>query len=372
MSSFPHPSSWFFWIQQRAQALGLDAVGVMRPQPGPERKRFQEWLRRGFAGEMGYLARDPQRRTDPRKVFPDVQSILVVAMNYYPGPRQALLEDATRGYIANYALGRDYHRVLYKRLRTLLREMQTHLSPQIQGRIYVDTGPLLEKALGERAGLGWIGRHTNLILPRKGSWYFLGTILLNCPLPEHRPASHHCGRCTRCMDICPTGAIVAPYVLDARRCIAYLTIEFRGTIPTELRPLMGNRIFGCDDCQWVCPWNRFAQKTREMAFQPRAAWDQRTLIQWMTLDDAGFQREFQGTPIRRLRRGPFLRNVAVALGNGKDPKAIPVLQRALRDPDPLIREHSAWALQQIQRHLEVPPPSNALKEERRWIHEPVP
>ena len=369
MSAVPK-AQWLPWIQERAAALGLEAVGVVPPEPGPERARFLQWLHQGLGGEMAYLYRDPHRRTDPRVVLPGVQSILLVAMNYYPGHRASLLEDPTRGYIANYALGRDYHRILQKRLQQLLREMQVHLSPEIQGRVYVDTGPLLEKALAERAGLGWIGKHTNLILPRKGSWYFLGALLLNCPLPTQEPGRNHCGRCTRCIDVCPTRAIVAPYVLDARRCIAYLTIEYRGPIPEALRPQMGNRIFGCDDCQWVCPWNRFARKTREMAFLPRGDWDQRSLIQWMELDEAGFHHTFAGTPVRRLKRGPFLRNVAVALGNSRDPQALPVLKRALRDPDPLVREHSAWAIQQIQRHRapRLPETRTALQE-RRLVYE---
>lgn len=355
-------------IRATARHLGFDACGFARAERHPDGERLRAWLERGDHGTMRWMARDPERRSDPRAVQPGVRTVIAIAASYFRGGWQDAAADdgvgaagqggdaahgATadpgppRGRIARYAWGRDYHR----RMRRRLRALGTALSSRVPGArwvAYVDTGPVLDRAWAERAGLGWIGKNTNVILLPRGSWFFLGEILTDAEIPPDPPARDHCGRCTRCIPACPTGAITAPYHLDARRCISYLTIEHRGPIPPELRPLIGTRIFGCDDCQEVCPWNRFATPTANPDFAERPEQQTPELIPLLALTEAAFRARFEGTAILRARRAGFLRNVAVALGNLRDPRAVAALGRVLEhDPDPVVRGHAAWSLGRI-------------------------
>ena len=323
-------------IKAMALALGFDLVGITAPHPLAHADRYRTWFAQGFAGEMGYMTREVEKRVDPSRVLPGVRSIIVLGMNYHTAPE--LPQDARlRGWISEYAWGHDYHALLGKQLEALATFIRDVAGPEMQARWYVDTGPILERELAWRAGLGWPGKNTNLINRGLGSWLFLGVILLDRELLYDAPATAHCGTCTRCLDACPTGAFVGPGMLDARRCISYLTIELRGPIPRELRPLMGTHIFGCDICQAVCPWNRKAPVTSHAAFWPRAGYAAPELIPLLGLSEEDFRSQFRDSPIRRAKRRGFLRNVAVALGNLQDPRAIPALTAALRDPEPLIR-----------------------------------
>jgi len=333
-------------IKARAHALGFDMVGVTSADPLAAVDRYQAWLAQGFAGEMGYMARNPDKRADPRQVLPGAQSIVVLGMNYHTRP-QAPQDARLRGWISRYAWGQDYHTLMGKQLEALVAFIRSIAGAEVQARWYVDTGPILERELAWRAGLGWVGKNTNLIDRRIGSWVFLGVILLDRELTYDEPATVHCGSCTRCLVACPTDAFVAPGVLDARRCISYLTIELRGAIPRELRPLLGTHIFGCDICQAVCPWNRKAPEATDPAFQPRAGFAAPELIPLLSLSEEAFRERFRGSPVRRTKRRGLLRNVAVALGNLHDPRAIPALAQALYDPEPLVRGHVAWALGRI-------------------------
>ena len=330
-------------ITTAATALGFDLVGVTSAAPLAHGGRLHAWVAQGFAGEMGYMSRDVERRVDPSRVLPDVCSIIVLGMNYYtsPGVPEA---SPGRGWIARYSWGQDYHAVLGDKLKALVGFIREVEGADVQARWYVDTGPILERELAWRAGLGWPGKNTNLINRRLGSWLFLGAILLNRELVYDAPATAHCGTCTRCLVACPTGALVAPGVLDARRCISYLTIELRGPIPRELRPLLGTHIFGCDICQAVCPWNHKAPESSEPAFLPRAGFAAPELIPLLGLSDDEFHARFRGSPITRAKRRGLLRNVAVALGNLRDLRALPALEAALHEADPLVRSHAAWAL----------------------------
>lgn len=294
------------------------------------------------------MARDPERRGDPRRTLPEARTVISVGIGYYRGewPR-AEDRSSLRGRIARYAWGRDYHKRVRKRLIRLARAIGA-LQPAARFVAYVDTGPCLDRAWAERAGIGWIGKNTNVIVKGAGSWLFLGELLTDLDLAADRPARNYCGTCARCIAACPTGAIVGPNELDARRCISYLTIEHRGPIPLELRPGIGVRIFGCDDCQEVCPWNRFATPTAEPDFAPRPDQQTPSLLPLLELDAEGFAARYGGTAIRRAGRGRFVRNVAVALGNLGDARAVPALGRALlHDEDPLVRSHAAWALGRI-------------------------
>jgi epoxyqueuosine reductase len=294
---------------------------------------------------MRWMAREPTRRSDPRVALPGARTVISVAWSYYRGdwPEGTGL----RARIARYAWGRDYHKRLRRRLHRLAAAIRA-IEPSVRYLAYADAGPVLDRAWAERAGIGWIGKHTNVILKGAGSWHFLGEILTDLELPPDPPARNYCGSCSRCISACPTGAIVAPYQLDARLCISYLTIEHRGAIPLALRPAIGTRIFGCDDCQEACPWNRFAVKTANPDFAERP--DQQTpeLIPFLDMDDAAFTERYQGTALRRAGRDRFVRNAAIALGNLGDPRATPALGRALQDdPDPVVRGHAAWALGRI-------------------------
>lgn len=326
--------------------------------------RLQQWLTAQMHGSMAWLARDPERRSDPTRVVPEARTVLVVARNYYTG--HPATEDPVTARISRYAWGDEYHEILGKAVRRLYDRIG-ELSPGAAGRYYVDTGPVMEKAWAEVAGLGWIGKHTNVIRRGEGSWFFLGAILLDIELDYGKPARDHCGTCTACIDVCPTGAIVAPYVLDARRCISYLTIENRGPIPREFREPIGNRVFGCDDCQDVCPWNRFAVSgASAAAFAPRPGNRAPLLMELFQLDINEFRVRFRNSPVKRAKFEGFRRNVAVALGNSGDPRAVAPLCRALRQDSPLIRGHCAWALGQ----LGGPDAAQALRAARENEQEP--
>lgn len=329
-------------IREAAIAEGFDRIGIAEVGPGPAADRLRQWTAAGMHGSMEWLARNPDRRADPRRVVDGARTVLVATRSYWTGDPIALEPDRAR--ISRYAWGDEYHDVLGAGIRNLYHRIE-ELIPGVRGRYYVDTGPVMEKAWAEAAGLGWIGKHTNLISVGEGSWFFLAAIILDVALPPDRPARDHCGTCTACIDVCPTAAIIAPYVLDARRCISYLTIENRGPIPRELRPAMGNHVFGCDDCQDVCPWNRFARESAAArAFAPRSGLAAPALVELLALDAQEFARTFRGSPVKRARRRGLLRNVAVALGNSGDPAAVPALVRALADEEALVRGHSAWAL----------------------------
>ena len=343
-------------IRSRARELGFDAVGIAPVGPSAHGEAYERWVAAGHAGEMAYLGREDAvaKRKDPSLVVPNARSAVVVAKNYFVQDEPMAAPDPSRGIFARYARNDDYHEVLKPRLIELQEWIDRELLP-VGGRAYVDTGPVLERELAQRAGLGWFGRNTMLIQPQRGSYFFLGVVLLDVELDYDEPFEReHCGTCQRCIGECPTGALLgrdesgAPR-MDARRCISYLTIELRGPIPRELRPLIGNRIYGCDICQEVCPHNnlRFVQLTSEEAFWPRQGVHGTRLIELMAMDQAEFSRRFKSSPVKRAKRRGLLRNVAVALGNWGSPEAVPVLTRALDDDEPLIRGHSAWALGQI-------------------------
>jgi epoxyqueuosine reductase len=344
-------------IRARAREAGFDAVGIAPAHPSAHAEAYARWVAAERHGDMGYLAREDAvaKRADPARVVPDARSAVVVAANYFPGgdasDEQA---DPARAVFARYARNEDYHDLLRARLIELQQWIDAELVP-VAGRAYVDTGPVLERELAQRAGLGWAGRNTMLIQPARGSYFFLGVILLDVELAYDEPFTRdHCGTCTSCLPACPTGALLgrdesgAP-VMDARLCISYLTIELKGPIPRELRPLIGNRIFGCDICQEVCPFNtfKFVQVTSEEAFWPRQGVHGAKLIELMGMDQAEFSRRFKGSPVKRAKRRGLLRNVAVALGNWGSPEAVPLLAAALNDEEPLIRGHAAWALGRI-------------------------
>jgi epoxyqueuosine reductase len=332
----------------RAHQLGFDRVGVTPAAPPPrDLAAYRAWLDRGDHAGMGYMARPDrvERREDPTVILPGARSVVTVAVNYYPGPPPLVLDDALRGRVSNYAWGKDYHDWILPRLERLGDWIVAEAGAK-RYRAYVDTGPVLERAFAARAGLGFVGKNTCLIAPRLGSWIFLGVVLVDVDLQlVGEPLPPRCGTCTRCLDACPTGALAAPHRLDARRCISYLTIEHKGAIPLELRPRMGTWIFGCDVCQLVCPWHRFAEPTSVRAFRSRGT--ERvlpSLLDLMKLSESGFRRRFRGTPLLRTGRERVLRSAAVALGNLADPRAVPILQSALTDNAPLVRGHAAWAL----------------------------
>lgn len=293
---------------------------------------------------MAYLTRDPSRRLDPRSVFPEAQSLIVVAMNYHNETVTPEWISSANGVIAQYARGLDYHDILKEKLETLAAFVRSQVDEPVKTRVYVDTGPLLERDYATAAGLGWYGKHTNLIHKKQGSWLLLGELLIDLVLEYDRPATSHCGSCTRCIDACPTAAILKPYVVDSRRCLSYLTIELKGAIPEEYREAIGNHIFGCDICQDVCPWNRKAPFSSEDSFDSRPWTDTPPLAAFLRWTHEEFRHKFKGSPIKRAKRRGFLRNVAVALGNSGDQTAVSPLIEALLDEEPLVRSHAAWAL----------------------------
>ena len=332
-------------LENAARNLKFDGFGIARPNIPHAVEKYQRWLALQYEGEMGYMSRWAEKRADLDKVLPGVQSVICLRTNYFPKSKDmTFLDDTGQGDISLYALNEDYHDVLTPRLKQLEEIIHQEFSG-CQTKVYVDTGPVLEKPLAQKAGIGWVGKHTNLISEGIGSWYFLSEILTDIRLPESLEAVDRCGTCRDCIDICPTKAIIAPYVLDSRRCISYLTIELKGVIPLEFRQALGNRIYGCDDCQIVCPWNSYAVKTEDETFHERDGI--RRLMDLIRLDDEGFRRRFRKSPIKRIKRRGLLRNVAVALGNSGSSEAIPPLIEVLRDKEPLIRAHAVWALGQL-------------------------
>jgi epoxyqueuosine reductase len=333
-------------IAQWARELGFAATGVADLSLDEHLAHLEQWLADRFHGEMDWFVRHLAIRRDPQQLQPGALRAVLVRMDYLPpaAPMAGVLADGERAYVSRYALGRDYHKLVRGRLAKLAGRIAAEAAPHGY-RVFTDSAPVLEKALAEKAGLGWIGKHTLLINRSAGSWFFLGGFLTDLPLPVDAPGSAHCGSCSACIDICPTRAIVAPYRVDARRCISYLTIELDGSIPEDLRPLMGNRVFGCDDCQLVCPWNRYAQPTGERDFLPRHGLDSITLVDLFGWDEATFLRNTEGSAIRRAGYANFLRNVAVALGNApRSAAAQRALESRREDPSPVVREHVAWAL----------------------------
>ena len=343
-------------IRDEAGRLGFDMVGIAPVGPSEHAAYYEAWLAAGNHGEMSYLSRADavERRVRPQEAWPTLRSAVVVALNYYVDGDDSA--DPSKGIVARYARGRDYHKVMKSKLLRLLEFIELQVGRELPAaRAYVDTGPVLERELARRAGLGWFGRNTMLVNPQRGSYFFIGTLLLELELAADAPFdAERCGTCSACVSACPTGALMgrnedgAP-MIDARRCISYLTIENRDAIPRELRPLIGNRIFGCDICQEVCPWNapKFIALTRERDFSERTGMDGRQLMELMSMDEAKWDEFSRGSPIRRAKRAGFLRNVAVALGNWGSAEAVPVLTTALADDEPLVRAHAAWALGRI-------------------------
>jgi len=350
-------------IKEAAQRLGFELVGISPMRPAPHEQSFAQWLREGLAGNLDYMQRTESLRRDPRELVPWAVSIISVGMNYYSGYSRPVDSSEPRGWISRYAWGDDYHNVMKGKLEALLESIGQFRDGNIQGKVFVDSGPVLERDFAGIAGLGWIGKNTHLISPKKGSWFFLGELFVDLPLAYDRPIRDRCGRCDLCLKACPTGAFVGPYVLDARRCISYLTIELKDWMPRSLRPLVGNHIFGCDICQEVCPYNVKALPTAEIAFQPRSGLHAPELIAFLSLSEAEFRQRFRASPILRAKRRGFLRNVAVALGNLKALDAVPALIRSLDDEESVVRGHVAWALGQIGAQTALDPLHRRLRAE---------
>ena len=334
-------------ISQRALQLGFDACRFTTARPPDHAAEFQRWLQAGFHGQMDYLARNAHKRIAPAEVLDTAKTIISLAASYTPPSAGDPPPTGTAGEIARYARYGDYHKVLGGRLKDLTAFVSS-LGGGARSLWYVDTGPLLERDLAERAGLGFIGKHTNLISRKLGNWFFLSEIITTLELEADAPEKNRCGSCRRCIDACPTAAITAPFQLDARRCISYLTIELKGAIPEELRALIGNRIYGCDDCLAACPWNRFARQGAMMRPHYRPDMAAPDLLELLSMDEAAFEQRFAGTPIRRAKRRGLLRNVCVALGNCGDEAALPALERAAADAEALVAEHARWAITCIQ------------------------
>ncbi len=335
-------------IKQWGKNLGFQEVGITDIQLTEAEQHLQRWLQNGFNGSMNYMVRHGELRSRPDRLLPGTVRVISVRLDYLPEPvntSDQVLNNPIKAYISRYALGRDYHKLMRKRLQRLADQISNEIGP-FGYRAFVDSAPVLEKALAEKAGLGWIGKHTNLINKNAGSWFFLGEIYVDLPLPIDIPATEHCGRCTTCMDVCPTKAIIGPFQLDARRCISYLTIELKGSIPIEFRDDIGNRIYGCDDCQALCPWNKFAKISQESDFQPKHGLDTPQLITLFSWNENEFLEKTKGSAIRRIGHQNWLRNIAVALGNApSDKKVIAALTARRDDPSELVREHVRWALQ---------------------------
>ena len=332
-----------------AHEVGFDSCHVADCAAPTHATEFREWLRDGAHGEMDYMRRGEEGRCDPQKLLAGAKSIVVLALNYFQGEKVRRSEATATGRIARYAWGNDYHDVITAKLNKIDNFLRQFGGEQ---RCYVDTGPVLERDHAAQAGIGWHGKSTMLIDPRLGTWFFLGEILTTLELPPDAPQADRCGTCERCITACPTGAITAPHRLDARRCISYLTIELKGSIPLELRSLIGNRIFGCDDCLNACPWNRFAQASRETAFSARRSTTDMSLRDYLKLTDREFRHLFRNSPIKRVKWRGFLRNVCVALGNVGDMSDLAALEHAASDSERLIAEHAEWAIKQIRRRCE--------------------
>jgi len=344
----PTPAQLSLRIRQLAREAGFQRCGISGIELGEDEAHLLDWLGKGLYGTMEWMARHGAMRARPQELLPGTMRVISVGLDYGhkdDAEAWATLDDAGRAYVARYALGRDYHKLMRNRLQKLADRVAAEIGP-FGYRAFVDSAPVLERALARNGGLGWIGKHTCLIDRDGGSWFFLGEIYVDLPLPIDAPASAHCGTCTRCIDVCPTAAIIAPYRLDARRCISYLTIEHDGAIPLEMRPLMGNRIYGCDDCQLVCPWNKFARRTDEPDFRARNNLDTATLPELFAWEEDEFLQRTEGSPIRRSGHERWLRNIAVALGNAApSPAALQALESRRTHDSELVREHVQWALQ---------------------------
>lgn len=345
-------------IKRKGRELGFQQVGITDTNLADHEKHLFNWLGKGYHGDMAYMAKHGTKRSRPEQLVPGTIRIIMVRMDYLPPDPDTLsvLNNPELGFIARYTLGRDYHRLLRKRLQRLATSIEQAIG-SFNYRVFTDSGPVLEKALAEKAGLGWIGKHTVLINPKAGSWFFLGTLYTDLPLPTDEPHTFHCGSCQACINICPTQAIIGPQQLDARRCISYLTIEYRGIIPIEFRKKMGNRIFGCDDCQLTCPWNKFAKPTQEEDFFDKRNLSRPKLLELFSWDEEKFLKMTEGSAIRRTGYEAWQRNISIALGNA--PYALEVIQ-ALRDrisdSSPLVKEHIEWAITEQQhksRQLEI-------------------
>jgi epoxyqueuosine reductase len=349
-------------IREQALAAGFDAVGFAAARLNDEaRAGLREFIVRGYHGDMGWLALTAERRDDPRTLWPEARTVVVLGVNYGPEDDPlALAGDAGAGAVSVYARGRDYHDTVKRRLKALARWIDQQWPGAL--RLFVDTAPVMEKPLAQQAGLGWQGKHTNLVSRGFGSWLFLGEIYLGIELEPDPPERDHCGSCQRCLDICPTQAFPAPHQLDARRCISYLTIEHKGMIPHELRPLIGNRIYGCDDCLAVCPWNKFARTAHEPDFLPRAALTAPRLAELAALDDAAFRHMFAGSSIKRTGRDRFVRNVLIAIGNAGPGHSglLAAARHCLDDPAPVVRATAVWAVSRLS-------PQSFRAERERWL-----
>ncbi|PCI23121.1 MAG: tRNA epoxyqueuosine(34) reductase QueG [Piscirickettsiaceae bacterium] len=346
-----------FWqlaqdIKAYGKTLGFQQVGITDTELSEAEQQLNRWLNLGYHGDMSYMQKHGSKRTRPNELIPGTLRVISCRMDYLPEPMQQtnqLMADPAQAYISRYALGRDYHKVIRKKLQKLATFIEQHIG-HFGYRAFVDSAPVMEKALAEKAGLGWIGKHSNVLNKQAGSWFFLGELYTDIPLPIDQISENHCGNCTDCIDICPTQAIIAPYTVDARRCISYLTIELKGSIPEALRPLMGNHIYGCDDCQQVCPWNRFAQITDEHDFLARQQLDTATLIELFNWTEAEFLQKTEGSAIRRIGYSSWIRNIAVALGNAPFARQILLhLKQKSQHSDPIICEHVSWAIKQQQK-----------------------
>lgn len=339
-------------IRRRARELGFDDCRFTSADPPASGGRFREWVAAGRHGEMEYLARQADKRGNPDLVLPGARSVVLLAASYASGEpgrdAQVAGPPAGSGVVARYARFADYHDVLAARLRELASFVDEQGGAGTRSLWYVDTGPVLERDLAQRGGIGFVGKHTNLVSRRLGNWIFLAEILTTLPLDSDPPEPNRCGSCARCMTACPTGAITAPFELDARRCISYLTIELKGPIPVSLRRAIGNRIYGCDDCLAVCPWNRFSREGHLMRLQARQELATPKLVDLLALGDEGFKQRFRDTPLWRGKRRGLLRNVCIALGNTGGVEALPALERAAGDPEPLVAEHARWAIEQVE------------------------
>jgi len=348
-------------IADEAKALGFDAVRFASADSAPGAGGdLDEFLAEGRHGDMGWLAGTAQRRKSPRALWPEARSVILLGLNYGPaGDPLAVLQQRSRGAISVYAQGADYHDVLKAKLKPLAARVQALAEGEV--KIFVDTAPVMEKPLAARAGLGWQGKHTNLVSREFGSWLFIGSIFTTAEIAPDEPEQDHCGACRRCLDVCPTNAFTAPYRIDARACISYLTIEHKGHIAPKFRAAMGNRIFGCDDCLAVCPWNKFAHVAHEMKLSARATSDNPPLAELLLLDDDAFRARFRGTPIKRTGRDRFLRNVLIAAGNSGDETLVPLVEARLVDDSPLVRAMAVWALSRL-----APGRFRALRAAHAW------
>lgn len=349
----PEPHALAAQIREWSSELGFQQTGISDIELDVAERRLSSWLEQGFHGTMHYMSRHGKKRSRPELLVPGTLRVIAVRMDYLPEDQataEALLDHPSKAYVSRYALGRDYHKVLRSRLRGLAARIHSAIGP-FGHRVFVDSAPVLEKPLAEKAGLGWIGKHTNLLNRRAGSYFFLGELYTDLELPTDPPEQSHCGSCRACIDVCPTAAIVAPYQLDARRCISYLTIELDGAIPEPLRPLIGNRIYGCDDCQIFCPWNKFAHRSDEADFAPRHDLDSAELVDLFLWSETTWNQKTEGSAIRRIGYRRWLRNIAVALGNAESsPPVIDALTTRQLHDSAMVREHVQWALRRHGRY----------------------